>query len=148
MNLTDLRPADGAHKKTKRVGRGHGSGHGKTATRGYNGQGQRSGESKKVGFEGGQKPLFRRLPKKHHFTVVDKAEYAIVNVGALSKFAAGTTVTPELLVEQGLIKQVKDGVRVLGEGELAVKLTVQATHITEGARRKIEAAGGTAEEVS
>jgi large subunit ribosomal protein L15 len=147
MNLTDLKPAEGATKRKKRVGRGHGSGHGKTSTRGANGQGQRSGESIKIGFEGGQKPLFRRLPKKHAFTRPLRylPEYVIVNVGDLAKFSDGSTVDVEALVSSGLIREEKSGVRVLGDGELSVKLTVKASYFTPSAKEKIEAAGGTAE---
>ncbi|MNX43294.1 50S ribosomal protein L15 [compost metagenome] len=147
MNLSDLRPAEGATKRKKRVGRGHGSGHGKTSTRGANGQGQRSGESIKIGFEGGQKPLFRRVPKKHHFSQPLRymAKFAIVNVGDLAKFDAGSTVDAQALVAKGLIREELDGVRVLGDGTLSVNLVVKATYFTPGAKEKIEAAGGTAE---
>jgi len=147
MQLTDLRPAKGATKKTKRVGRGHGSGWGKTATRGYNGQGQRSGESQKIGFEGGQMPLYRRMPKKKHFQMPQRYQNVIVtvNVKELAKFEAGTEVTPNLLVEHGLIRDKFDIVKVLGNGELNVKLTVKAMAFSASAKEKIEAAGGTAE---
>lgn len=147
MNLTDLRPAEGATRRKKRVGRGHGSGHGKTSTRGANGQGQRSGESIKIGFEGGQMPLYRRTPKKHHFSQPLRymASYVIVNVGDLAKFAPGSTVDAQALVDKGLIRGEADGVRVLGDGELSVKLSVKAHYFTPSAREKIEAAGGTAE---
>lgn len=147
MQLTDLRPAKGATKKPKRVGRGHGSGWGKTATRGNNGQGQRSGESQKLGFEGGQMPLYRRTPKKKHFSIAQRYQTVIVtvNVGELSKFEAGTEVTPDLLVEKGLIRDKFDVVKVLGDGELNVKLTVKAMAFSASAKEKIEAAGGTAE---
>lgn len=147
MQLTDLRPAQGATKAPKRVGRGHGSGWGKTATRGYNGQGQRSGESQKIGFEGGQMPLYRRMPKKKHFQVPARYQNVIVtvNVKELAKFEAGTEVTPNLLVEHGLIRDKFDIVKVLGNGELNVKLTVKAMAFSASAKEKIEAAGGTAE---
>jgi large subunit ribosomal protein L15 len=147
MQLTDLRPQEGATKRKKRVGRGHGSGHGKTSTRGNNGQGQRSGNSQKIGFEGGQMPLYRRTPKKKHFQVPlrYKTVFVTVNVNELAKFEAGTEVTPNLLVERGLIRDKFDAVRVLGNGELNVKLTVRAHYFTGSAKEKIEAAGGTAE---
>lgn len=159
--VKDLSPADGSVKKSKRVGRGFGSGHGKTATRGYNGQGQRSGESKKIGFEGGQMPLFRRTPKKHHFQRPLRylPEWAEINVGTLSEtFTGDNPVTPELMAERGLLpsstaftedgaavtvlKFRYDGVRVLGSGDVTKKLEVHASHFTKGAREKIEAAGG------
>lgn len=147
MQLTELRPAKGATKKPKRVGRGHGSGWGKTATRGYNGQGQRSGESQKIGFEGGQMPLYRRTPKKKHFSIAQRYQTIVetVNVKELAKFPAGTEVTPDLLVEHGLIRDKFDVVKVLGNGELNVKLTVKAMAFSASAKEKIEAAGGTAE---
>lgn len=147
MNLSDLRPAEGATKRKKRVGRGHGSGHGKTSTRGANGQGQRSGESIKIGFEGGQMPLYRRTPKKHHFSQPERymAKYVIVNVGDLARFEANSAVDAAALVEHGLIRHEADGVRVLGDGELSIKLNVKASYFTPSAKEKIEAAGGTAE---
>lgn len=147
MKLTDLRPAEGATHRKKRVGRGHGSGHGKTSTRGANGQGQRSGESIKIGFEGGQMPLYRRTPKKHAFVRPLRylAEFAIVNVGDLNRFEDGASVDAQALVDMGLIRREYDGVRVLGDGELKVKLTVKAVYFTTSAREKIEAAGGTVE---
>jgi len=147
MKLTDLRPAEGATHRKKRVGRGHGSGHGKTSTRGANGQGQRSGESIKIGFEGGQMPLYRRTPKKHAFVRPLRylAEFAIVNVGDLNRFEDGATVDAQALVDMGLIRREYDGVRVLGDGELKVKLTVKAVYFTASAREKIEAAGGSVE---
>ncbi|MEB3186541.1 MAG: 50S ribosomal protein L15 [bacterium] len=147
MKLTDLRPAEGATHRKKRVGRGHGSGHGKTSTRGANGQGQRSGESIKIGFEGGQMPLYRRTPKKHAFVRPMRylSEFAIVNVGDLNRFEDGATVDAQALVDMGLIRREYDGVRVLGDGELKVKLTVKAVYFTASAREKIEAAGGSVE---
>lgn len=145
MKLNELRPAEGATHGDKRVGRGHGSGMGKTSTRGYNGQGQRSGRSIKIGHEGGQMPLYRRLPKKKHFTRPYRPEWAIINVGDLADFQAGTEVTVELLLEVGLLKKPFDGLRVLGDGELGVALKVKAYHVTAGARAKIEASGGSVE---
>ena len=145
MKLTDLRPAVGSTKVRRRVGRGHGSGMGKTATRGYNGQGQRSGESIKVGFEGGQMPLYRRLPKKKHFRMPNRKEWTEVNVGDLAQFAKGTEITMASLKEAGVVRKQLDGLRVLGNGEVTVALTVKAHHFSASAREKIEAAGGKVE---
>jgi len=143
MQLTDLRPTQGSRRLRKRVGRGRGSGHGKTSTRGHNGQGQRSGESKRFGFEGGQTPLFRRLPKLHNFDQVTNRHWVELNVGSLAKLAANTEVTAESLVEAGILRKHTDSLRILGNGELKVALKVTAHHISEGAKKKIEAAGGT-----
>ena len=145
MKLTDLRPAEGATHAPKRVGRGHGSGMGKTSTRGANGQGQRSGESRKPGFEGGQKPLFRRLPKQKSFRAPVRDEFAIVNIFDLNAFEKGTVVDAVALMGKGLIKKELAGVRILGSGDLNVALTVKAHYFTASAREKIEAAGGKAE---
>ena len=145
MKLNDLRPNEGSTKTRRRVGRGHGSGMGKTATRGYNGQGQRSGESIKVGHEGGQMPLYRRLPKKKHFRMPGRMEWAEVNVGQLASLAKGSEVTSASLKEAGIIKKEFDGLRVLGHGELSVALTVKAHHFSASAKEKIEAAGGKVE---
>ncbi|MDN5331567.1 MAG: large subunit ribosomal protein [Tepidanaerobacteraceae bacterium] len=144
MRLHDLRPAKGSKKRPKRVGRGIGSGHGKTSTRGHKGQNARSGGGVRPGFEGGQMPLVRRIPKRG-FTNKFKKEYAIINVEDLNVFEENTRVTPELLKERGLIKQIKDGVKVLGDGELKVKLEVVAHAFSSSAKEKIEAAGGKAE---
>lgn len=145
MKLTDLRPAEGATHSPKRVGRGHGSGWGKTSTRGNNGQGQRSGSSTKPGFEGGQKPLFRRLPKKKSFRMPNRAEWSLINLDDLANFAAGSTVDAAALINAGKINKEFDGMRVLGHGDITVALTVQAHHFSASAREKIEAAGGKAE---
>jgi large subunit ribosomal protein L15 len=142
MDLNNLRPADGATRRKKRVGRGRSSGHGKTSTRGHNGQGQRSGESKRFGFEGGQTPLFRRLPKVHNFDAVPGRSWVELNVGRLNALPADTEVTPESLVTHRILRKQSDSLRILGEGELTVRLKVHAHHITAGARGKIEAAGG------
>lgn len=147
LELHGLKPAKGANKKRKRVGRGPGSGHGKTATRGEKGQKSRSGFSQKAGFEGGQMPLHRRIPK-HGFTNKFAKEYAVLNVKELNRFEDGTEVTPELLTQKGLVKKGKDGVRILGEGELSRKLTVRAHHFSGSAKQKIEQAGGSVEVVS
>src|SRR5947207_3482490 len=122
MRLSDLRPAAGATKKRKRIGRGPGSGHGKTSGKGHKGQKARSGGGVRPGFEGGQNPLFRRLPKRG-FTNIFRREYAIVNLEVLNNFAAGTEVTPEVLVQSGIVKNPKSGIKILGNGELTVQLT-------------------------
>ena len=144
MKLSDLRPADGSRRKTKRVGRGRASGHGKTSTRGHNGEGQRAGASKRFGFEGGQTPLFRRLPKIHNFDEIIKRRWVEINVGRLNDFEANSEVNAETLVEKGIFRKVTDSLRVLGNGDLKVALKVSAHHISAGAKEKIEKAGGTA----
>ena len=144
MKLNSVKPNPGAIKAKKRVGRGPGSGTGKTAGRGENGQNSRSGGGVRIGFEGGQTPLFKRLPKRG-FTNVNRKDYAIVNVEDLNAFAANTTVTIELLQKEGLVKKAYDGLKVLGNGELTVALTVQASKFSESAKKAIEAAGGKAE---
>lgn len=146
MNLHDLRPVEGSTSAPKRVGRGTGSGLGKTSAKGHKGQKARSG-SKKNGFEGGQMPLARRLPKRG-FTNIFAKEYTVVNVGELEKLENGTTVTAELLKKQGIISKIeKDGLKVLGRGELTKKLNVKAAKFSETAKKAIEAAGGSAEVV-
>lgn len=144
MRLNELFPADGSTKKPKRVGRGIGSGMGKTSTRGHKGQKSRSGGGTRPGFEGGQMPLMRRIPKRG-FTNIFKKQYAIVNVADLNDFEEGAVITPELLKATGLIKNVRDGVRILGNGELTTKVDVSAHYFSEAAKAKIEAAGGKAE---
>jgi large subunit ribosomal protein L15 len=143
MELTDLKPADGAKRNRKRVGRGRASGHGKTSTRGHNGQGQRSGYGKRFGFEGGQTPLFRRLPKIHNFDgQVKRRDWVLVNVGLLNHFDANAEVNVESLVEKGILRTATKSLRILGEGDLKVALKVSAHHISAGAKEKIEKAGG------
>jgi large subunit ribosomal protein L15 len=142
MDLNNLQPNPGATRRKKRVGRGRSSGHGKTSTRGHNGQGQRSGESKRFGFEGGQTPLFRRLPKIHNFNEVPGRSWVEVNVGLLNALPPDTDVNPESLVIHKILRQKTDSLRILGQGDLKVKLKVRAHHISQGARGKIEAAGG------
>lgn len=142
MELTELKPNPGSKRRRKRVGRGRASGHGKTSTRGANGQGQRSGESKRFGFEGGQTPLFRRLPKLHNFDQVIVRKWVELNVGCLSELPANTEVTPDSVVELNLLRRATDSLRILGNGELKVALTVSAHHFSAGAKAKIEAAGG------
>lgn len=145
MRLDDLRPAPGSTHKRKRVGRGIGSGMGKTATRGHKGQKSRAGATPRLGFEGGQTPLHRRLPQRRGFTNLTRKEYALVNVAALDRFDAGTEVTPDVLIANGLIKSVKDGVKILGDGEITKAITVRAHKFSKSAEEKLKAAGGTAE---
>ncbi|MEE0515124.1 MAG: 50S ribosomal protein L15 [Emergencia sp.] len=144
MKLHELRAAEGSTKNRKRRGRGTATGQGKTGGRGMNGQKSRSGGGVRLGFEGGQMPLYRRLPKRG-FNNIFGTEYTIVNVEQLNKFEAGTEVTPALLEEAGMVKQVKDGIKVLGNGTLNNAITVKAHKFTKSAIEKIEAAGGKAE---
>jgi large subunit ribosomal protein L15 len=144
LKLHDLKPALGSKKSKKRVGRGTGSGWGKTAARGQDGQNSRSGGGVRPGFEGGQMPLYRRLPKRG-FTNIFAKDYVEVNVNRLNIFEDGTTITPELLKQHGVISKIKDGVKILGNGELERKLTIKATKFTKGAVEKIEATGGKVE---
>ena len=144
MKLHDLKPAVGATTAPKRLGRGTGSGLGKTSGKGHKGAKARSGGGKRPGFEGGQMPLTMRLPKRG-FTNKWRVEYATVNVDRLNIFEDGATVTPVELVESGILKNVQDGVKILGNGEITKKLTVKATKFTESAKKKIEAAGGKVE---
>ena len=144
MNLHELKPADGARKKEVRVGRGIGSGVGKTCGRGHKGQKARSGGGVRPGFEGGQMPIYRRLPKRGFKNVWAK-KYAEVNVETLNRFDDGSEVDAVALVEYGILKNVLDGVKILGNGEVTKKLTVRAQAFTKSAKEKIEAAGGTAE---
>ncbi len=141
MKLHELKPAEGSRKERKRVGRGIGSGTGKTSGRGQKGQNARSGGGVRPGFEGGQTPLFRRLPKRG-FTNIHRKEYAIVNLSTLNRFADGTEVTPELLVETGVVKKEKAGIKILAKGSLEKKLTVKAHKFSSAAKEAIEAAGG------
>ncbi|RLE31814.1 50S ribosomal protein L15 [Candidatus Acetothermia bacterium] len=148
MGLHNLRPTPGARKREKRIGRGYGSGHGgHESTRGTKGQKSRSGGGMRPTFEGGQTPFWMRFPKRG-FKNPLRIEYAIVNVGTLDKyFEAGEVVTPEALLSRGIVKDLKDGLKVLGAGELTKALTVRAHKFSKTAREKIEAAGGKAEEV-
>ncbi len=145
MRLHDLSPAPGSTKKRKRVGRGTGSGLGTTAGRGMNGQKSRSGGGVRPGFEGGQLPLFRRLPKRGFSNYPFKKNWTIVNVETLNRFENETVITPELLIDSGVIKKFEYGLKILGQGELEKKLTVKANKFTQSAIDKIEAAGGKAE---
>jgi large subunit ribosomal protein L15 len=144
MKIHELRAPEGAAKSSKRKGRGTGSGQGKTAGRGMNGQNSRSGGGVRLGFEGGQMPLYRRIPKRG-FTNIWKKQWEIVNIDALNAFEDGTEVTPELLIEAGLAKKVVDGIKVLGEGTLEKKITVKAHKFSKSAIEKIESAGGKAQ---
>jgi large subunit ribosomal protein L15 len=144
MKLHELKASEGATKSRKRKGRGTATGQGKTAGRGMNGQNSRSGGGTRLGFEGGQMPLYRRIPKRG-FTNIWAKEYTELNVEDLNRFDADTVVTPELLKEAGMVKQVKDGVKILGNGNLEKKLTVKAAKFTKSAIQKIESAGGKAE---
>ncbi|ANE46800.1 50S ribosomal protein L15 [Paenibacillus swuensis] len=144
MKLHELQPAPGSRHPKKRIGRGIGSGTGKTAARGHKGQNARSGGGVRPGFEGGQNPLYRRLPKRG-FTNFNRKEYALVNIEDLNSFAAGTEVTPELLKESGIVKNSKSGIKILGNGEVTVQLTVKANKFSQSAVDKIQAAGGKTE---
>ncbi|KAA6443949.1 50S ribosomal protein L15 [Bacillus swezeyi] len=144
MKLHELKSAEGSRKTRNRVGRGIGSGNGKTAGKGHKGQNARSGGGVRPGFEGGQMPLFQRLPKRG-FTNINRKDFAVVNLDKLNSFAEGTEVTPELLLETGVISKLKSGVKILGDGKLEKKLTVKANKFSASAKQAIEAAGGTAE---
>lgn len=145
IRINDLKPADGSSRPPKRVGRGRSSGHGKTSGRGMKGQKARG--KTRIGFEGGQMPLQRRVPKLRGFKPRSRKEYHLINVEALGGFDAGAVVTPESLVERGILKKLDKEVKVLGRGELDRALTVKAHAFTRGAAAKIEAAGGSVEEV-
>ena len=144
MKLHEMKYTEGARRSTKRLGRGNGSGLGKTSGKGHKGQNARSGGGVRLGFEGGQTPLFRRLPKRG-FTNFTRKEYAIVNVEQLNKFENGAVVTTELLFEMGMFKKVLNGIKVLGEGELEKALTVKANKFSKSAVEVIEKAGGKVE---
>lgn len=144
MKLHELSPQEGSRKARRRVGRGIGSGMGKTSGRGTKGLYARSGGSSRPGFEGGQMPLYRRLPKRG-FTNIFANEYAEVNVEQLNRFENGDVVDPVSLIEKGILKNVRDGIRILGNGELSKSVTVKAHGFTQTAREKIEAAGGKVE---
>lgn len=146
MELNTIKPAVGASKNRKRIGRGTGSGHGKTATKGHKGQKARSGGSVKPGFEGGQMPMQRRLPKRG-FNPLAKKEYSLVNIGQLDIFETGSSIDAGALIEAGLIKNVGDGIKVLAKGDLNKAITIKAHKFSAAARDKIVAAGGTVEEI-
>ena len=144
MKLHELHPAEGSRHVRNRVGRGSSSGNGKTSGRGQKGQKSRSGGGVRLGFEGGQTPLFRRLPKRG-FTNINRKDYAVINLDVLNRFEDGTEVTPTTLIEAGIVKNEKSGIKVLGNGELTKKLTVKAAKFSESEKSAIEAAGGSAE---
>lgn len=144
MKLHELKPSEGSRKVRNRVGRGIGSGNGKTSGKGHKGQNARSGGGVRPGFEGGQMPLFQRLPKRG-FTNINRKDYAVINLDRLNSFDEGTEVTPELLLATGAISKLKAGVKILGNGKLEKKLTVKANKFSASAKEAIEAAGGTAE---
>ena len=144
MKLHELSPSEGSKKKAFRVGRGHGSGNGKTSGKGQKGQKARSGGGVRPGFEGGQMPIYRRLPKRG-FTNIFAKKYTSINVEDLNKFDNGTEITAEVLKENGVIKKVNDGIVVLGRGDLNKKVTIKAKRFSKSAEEKISAAGGKAE---
>jgi len=144
MKLHELKANEGTRKKRNRVGRGMASGNGKTSGRGHKGQKARSGGNVRPGFEGGQLPLFQRVPKRG-FTNIHRTEFAIVNLDALNRFEDGTEVTPELLLETGVVSKLKSGVKILGKGNVEKKLTVKAQKFSASAKEAIEAAGGQTE---
>ena len=146
MKLHELKPAEGSRRNRKRVGRGIGSGTGKTSGRGHDGQNARSGGGVRLGFEGGQIPLFQRLPKRG-FTNINRKDYAIVNLDTLNRFEEGTEVTPEMLLETGVISNAKSGIKILGNGTLDKKISVKANKFSASAKEAIEKAGGQTEVV-
>jgi large subunit ribosomal protein L15 len=146
MKLHELKPAEGSRKERNRLGRGIGSGNGKTSGKGHKGQNARSGGGVRPGFEGGQTPLFQRLPKRG-FTNINRKEFTIVNLDTLNRFEEGTEVTPELLLEIGVISKYTAGVKILGKGKLEKKLTVKAHKFSSSAKEAIETAGGKTEVV-
>ena len=149
MKLDELRPAPGAKKRRKRIGRGPGSGHGKTSGKGHKGQRARSGGGKGGGFEGGQMPLYRRLPKRGFVPHGGRTGYAVVNLKSLGGFSAGSVVDPESLVQAGLIKgRDRSAVKILGEGDVSHALTIKAHAVSGSARQKVEAKGGRVEVLS
>ncbi|MDE1548103.1 50S ribosomal protein L15 [Jeotgalibaca caeni] len=144
MKLHELEATQGSRKERNRVGRGSSSGNGKTAGRGHKGQKARSGGGVRLGFEGGQNPLFRRIPKRG-FTNINRKDYAIINLDDLNRFEEGTEVTPALLIESKVVRDEKSGIKVLAKGAVEKKLTVKAHKFSEAAKEAIEAAGGTVE---
>jgi len=147
VRQNSITPAPGSKKDRKRVGRGDGSGYGTYSGRGSKGQKSRAGYKMRPGFEGGQLPLIKRLPRKRGFTNIFRTEYSTVSVGALSSFDSGSEVTPEKLVAAGIIKSLKNPIKILADGDIKHPITVKANKFSASARAKIEAAGGTAEEV-
>ena len=147
MRQHELAPAPGSRKSRKRVGRGNGSGHGTYSGRGSKGQKSRSGYRRKPGFEGGQLPLIKRLPRKRGFTNIFRTEYGVVNIGKLNMFEAGSEVTPESLMAAGVVKSLRQPIKILADGNISRPLVVKANKFSAAAKAKIEAAGGRAEEV-
>ncbi|MFZ9462380.1 MAG: 50S ribosomal protein L15 [Vulcanococcus sp.] len=147
LNLQSLAPQKGARRRKLRKGRGIAAGQGASCGFGMRGQKSRSGRPTRPGFEGGQMPLYRRVPKLKHFTLINPKNYTVINVGKLADLKAGSTVNIDTLVKDGIVTSPKHPLKVLGNGELNVKLTVQAAAFTASAREKIEAAGGTCEEI-
>lgn len=147
MKQHELAPSIGARHKRKRIGRGLGSGHGRTAGKGSKGQLARAGRHIRPGFEGGQNPLIKRLPEKRGFTNIFRVEYDTINITVLNRFEADSEVTPQRFVEEGLVKSLRKPIKILGNGELLKPLTVSAHKFTQTARSKIEAAGGMVEEI-
>ena len=143
MKITDAQPKKGSKKRGRRVGRGIAAGQGASGGFGMRGQKSRSGRSTRPGFEGGQMPLYRRAPKLKHFTVINRQAYTVVNVGSLAGLAAGSTVNLASLMEAGIVTTNDGPLKLLGDGDLSVKLTVEAARFTASAKEKIEAAGGT-----
>lgn len=144
MKLHELKPAEGSRKERNRVGRGTSSGNGKTSGRGHKGQNSRSGGGVRLGFEGGQTPLFQRLPKRG-FTNIHRKEFAIINLDALNRFEDGAEITPELLLNEGVVSHLRAGLKVLGNGKVDKKFTVKANKFSASAKEAIEAAGGKTE---
>lgn len=147
MRQDELSPGRGSRRGRKRVGRGDGSGHGTYSGRGVKGQKSRSGFSRKRGFEGGQLPLIKRLPRKRGFTNIFRTEYSLVNIGMLDRFEAGSEVTPERLVEAGVVKSLGKPIKILARGDISQPLSVKANAFSAAAKAKIEAAGGEVEEI-
>jgi large subunit ribosomal protein L15 len=147
VRQNNIAPAPGSRRARKRVGRGNGSGHGTYAGRGCKGQKSRAGYKMRPGFEGGQLPLIKRLPRKRGFTNIFRTEYSTVSIGQLSTFEDGSEVTPERMLETGLVKSLRNPVKILADGDINHPITVKANKFSSSARAKIEAAGGTAEEV-
>ncbi len=145
MKIDELKPDEGSKKKAKRIGRGPGSGHGKTSCKGHKGQKARSGGTKGPGFEGGQMPLQRRLPKRGFSNEPFRKEFAITNLKVLSNIEDADTITPELLLERGVLNDIKDGLKILGDGELSRALVIKAHAFSSSAIQKINASGGKAE---
>jgi len=147
LSINTLKPAPGANRKNKRVGRGIGSGHSKTATRGYNGQHSRAGSSMRPGFEGGQMPLYRRLPKRG-FNNIFRKEFVVVNLEKLASFEAGAKIDPVILRDNGIIKNLNEDIKILGTGEIANAIHVRAHRFSKSAIEKIQKAGGSVEVIS